>query len=68
MGAVVVVVRRLALGGFDTTLNGRRGSKADVGCRWAVCRGCGRRRWHGGCWLKKRRHKDVTLASCSTRT
>ena len=41
MGAVVVVVRRLALGGFDTTLNGRRASKADVGCRWAVRRVCG---------------------------
>ena len=49
MGAVVVIVRRLALGGFDTTLNGRRGSKADVGCRWAVCRVCGQHRWGGGC-------------------
>ena len=49
MGAVVVIVRRLALGGFDMTLNGRRGSRADVGCRWAVCSVCGQRRWGGGC-------------------
>ena len=27
---------------------GRRCGKADMGCRWAVCRGCGRRRWRGG--------------------
>ena len=45
---------------------GRRGGETDVGCRWAMCQGCGRRGWRGGCWLKKKRHKDVTLASRST--
>ena len=45
MGAVVVLLGRLASGGFDMTLNGgRRGSKADVGCRWVVRRVCGQRR------------------------
>ena len=39
----------------------RRGGEADAGCRWAVCRGCGRRRWRGGGSLKKPRHNDVTL-------
>ena len=24
-----------------------------MGCHWAICRGCGRCGWHGGCWLKK---------------
>ena len=27
---------------------GRCCGEADVGCCWAVCRGCGRHRWHGG--------------------
>ena len=46
----------------------RHGGEADAGCHWAVCRGCGRRHWRGGCSLKKPRHNGVTLASCSTRT
>ena len=27
---------------------GRHCGEADVGCRWAVCQGCGRHRWRGG--------------------
>ena len=47
---------------------GWRGSEADVGCHWVVYWVCGQHHycWHGGCWLKKPHHKDVTLPWCST--
>ena len=46
----------------------RCGGETDAGYPWAVGRGCGQCRWRGGSSLKSQRHKDVTLASCSTRT
>ena len=46
----------------------RRGGEADAGCPYAVGRGCGQCRWRGGGSLKSQRHKDVTLAACSTCT